>query len=528
MQIVIPISDADVHPLTAVDGRPIVEHVTGMFPGETDFIFICSRAQLEEAGFFAGLRRAVPTSRIVAIEPHDLGPVFSTMQAASVIEGDTAVVVCRCDFAANWDFAGFRRMMAQQGFDGAVMAHRGFHPHERGRKRACWIRQANRKMIEIRSQHGFAPNEAPEYATCGAYYFRTGALLKHYLHRAMALGLSTQGEYNVAMPYNLMAQDGLSVYVEEVPHYAEWSTPEGLEQYRRWSEYFARWEDWSPASRVSPGTTLIPISGDAAVFPGSAYSELKALFPVAGAPMIERTLGTLPLSTQTMALCRTEDLKTTPLSRVVRAARAGTRTIALNQKMRRHACLCLIPDSALDSRSPALVAPSDASSVYDEYEFAAASARADCVVFTFRDHPRANRHPRQYNWIATGAGGEMEGMTLRSEPAGEIREAHGLTGMFWFREAGVMFDAIRHWLDTGRRNANDFSLELILENVMQAGHSVRALEVTHYIPFVTPEDVRTYEYWESFFRKSGRHTYGRQARIEPMFVGSRAGVFAAA
>jgi hypothetical protein len=244
--------------------------------------------------------------------------------------------------------------------------------------------------------------------------------------------------------------------------------------------------------------------------------------------MIERTLRTLPLSTQTMALCRAEDLKTTPLSRVVRAARAGTRTIALNQQMERQACLCLIPDSALDSRSPVLVAPSDASLVYDEYEFAAMSAHADCVMFTFRDHPQANRHPRQYNWITAGAGGEMETIALRSAPQGEIRAGRGLTGMFWFREAGAMFDAIRHWLDTGRRNSNDFSLELILESLIAAGYSVRALDVTHYIPFVTPADVLTYEYWESFFQKSSRHPHGRQARIEPMFAESFAGASAAA
>ena len=528
MQIVIPISDVDVHPLTAVDGRPIVEHVTGMFPGETDFIFICSRAQLEEAGVVSGLRRVAPTSRIVAIEPHALGPVYSTMQAASIIENDTAVIVCRCDFAANWDFAKFRKMVAQQPFDGALMATRGFHPHQCGRKRASWIRQANRRVVEIRDQYGFTSDGAQEYATCGAYYFRTGALLKHYLHRAMALGLSTQGEYNVGMPYNLMAQDGLSVHVEQVAQYAEWGTPEGLEQYGRWSDFFARWVDWTPASPVLAGATLIPISGDAAVFPGGAYSELKPLFPVAGAPMIERTLRTLPPSMQTMALCRGEDLKTTPLSRVVRTARPGMRTISLNQKMERQACICLIPDSAVDSRSPVLVAPSDASLVYDEYEFAATSAHADCVVFTFRDHPPANRHPRQYNWTTAGVGGKMETIALRSVPSGDIREARGLTGMFWFREAGAMFDAIRHWLDTGRRNTNDFSLELILESLIAAGYSVSALDVTHYIPFVTPADVQTYEYWESFFQKSARHPYGRQKRIEPAFAASFVGASAAA
>jgi hypothetical protein len=115
--------------------------------------------------------------------------------------------------------------------------------------------------------------------------------------------------------------------------------------------------------------------------------------------------------------------------------------------------------------------------------------------------------------------GTVEAVALRSEPGGETHSARGLTGMFWFREAGVMFDAIRHWLDTGRRNTNDFSLELILESLMAAGFTVRALDVAHYIPFVTPIDVRTYEYWASYFRKStGNPSYGRQAKVDAVFV----------
>jgi NDP-sugar pyrophosphorylase family protein len=520
MQIVIPMPDADARPLAMVNGRTAIEHVTSMFPGTADFIFVCSRAQLEQADFASGLRRAVPTARIVPIEPHTLGPVYSTLRAAEVIENETPVIVSRCDFVAQCDFTRFRRTAAQQGWDGAVMAHRGFHPQGRRWKCATYLRHANRRLLEVRNGYGSASEEAREYAASGIYYFRTGAILKHYLHRAVALGLSTEGEYRVGLPYNLMVQDGLDVYVHELDYLASWSTPEELEEYSRWSEYFAHWADWRPARAAFHGATLIPMAGSAAVFAGSTYSDTKPLFPVAGVPMIERTLRTIPVSAQTMALCRTEDLKTTPLSGVLRRARPGTRTIALNQNMERHACLCLIPESALNSRSPVLVAPSDASLVYDEYEFAAAGARADCIVFTFPDHPHANRNPHQYGWVSTAADGSVESVTLGVQPSGETRETRGLTGMFWFREAGVMFDAIRHWLDTGRRSTNDFSLERILETLIAGGFSVCALDVTHYIPLVTPADVRRYEYWETYFRKCAWHPYGRQARIEPMPVTS--------
>jgi len=53
MQIVIPMSGfgerfrragyAVPKPLIEIDGKPIVAHVINMFPGESDFIFICNQ-----------------------------------------------------------------------------------------------------------------------------------------------------------------------------------------------------------------------------------------------------------------------------------------------------------------------------------------------------------------------------------------------------------------------------------------------------------------------------------------------------
>ena len=58
MQIVIPMAGSGtrfvragykaIKPLIEVDGRPMIEHVVRMFPGEHDFLFICARPHLEE------------------------------------------------------------------------------------------------------------------------------------------------------------------------------------------------------------------------------------------------------------------------------------------------------------------------------------------------------------------------------------------------------------------------------------------------------------------------------------------------
>ena len=141
MQIIIPMSGFgerfrragyDVpKPLIPVDGKPIIGHVIDLFPGETDFIFICNREHLEEPAYEMAetLRRLCPTGRIVAIEPHRHGPVWAVLQARQYIDPAKPVFINYCDFSCVWDWADFKAFVRETACAGAVPAYRGFHPH---------------------------------------------------------------------------------------------------------------------------------------------------------------------------------------------------------------------------------------------------------------------------------------------------------------------------------------------------------------------------------------------------------------
>jgi bifunctional N-acetylglucosamine-1-phosphate-uridyltransferase/glucosamine-1-phosphate-acetyltransferase GlmU-like protein len=176
------------------------------------------------------------------------------------------------------------------------------------------------------------------------------------------------------------------------------------------------------------------------------------------------------------------------------------------------ACTCLLSETALDSADPLLVAPCDSSMIYDEDIFADfTSTGTDCIAFTFRDHPHANRNPQQYGWVTTGPGNLIQRVSCKAAPAGDVRAAHGITGMFWFREARLMYRAIRQLMAANHRINNEFYLDSALQYLVDQGLRVRALDVKHYICYGTPDDVRTFEYWDAYFRKNARHPWGKEA-----------------
>ena len=119
MQIVIPMSGFgerfrkagyDVpKPLIKVDGKPIIQHVVEMFPGENDIVFICNKDHLQESeyGMRETLDSIVPSGRIISIDPHKLGPVHAVLQAIEKLDPEKETLVNYADFTCDWNYRYF-------------------------------------------------------------------------------------------------------------------------------------------------------------------------------------------------------------------------------------------------------------------------------------------------------------------------------------------------------------------------------------------------------------------------------------
>ena len=113
MQIVIPMSGFGERfrkagydipkPLIEVQDKPIIAHVIDMFPGETDFHFICNREHLENPDYKMRdiLSQHCPSGKIYSIEPHKSGPVFAVQKIKKHLRLDKPVVVNYCDFKTH-------------------------------------------------------------------------------------------------------------------------------------------------------------------------------------------------------------------------------------------------------------------------------------------------------------------------------------------------------------------------------------------------------------------------------------------
>ena len=249
MKIIIPMSglgqrfsDAgykDIKPLIRVHGKPIIEWVVNMFPGNHDFIFICRAEHLANTTLHKELERIKPGSQIVSIEGHKLGPVYAVSKVFDLINDDEEVITNYCDFFQDWDFADFANRVKETKVAGAIPCYTGFHPHllhAENLYASCKVDDYMR-LLEIREKFSFEADKTKTYHSGGTYYFSKGAMVKKYFQQLMDEKLDLNGEFYISLVYNLLVRDGLDVLVyDKVPHFCQWGTPRDLKEYETWMD----------------------------------------------------------------------------------------------------------------------------------------------------------------------------------------------------------------------------------------------------------------------------------------------------
>jgi NDP-sugar pyrophosphorylase family protein len=519
MKIVIPMSgvgrrfqDAgyrDPKPLIKVDGKPIIEHVVGMFPGETDFIFICSEAHLQDTPMRSILERLAPRGRIVPIAPHKKGPVHAVLQAVDLIADDEPVVVNYCDFSVEWDWPTVAAELRDNGCDGAVPAYRGFHPHCLGSTNYAYMRDLKGWMLEIQEKKPFTSERMKEYASSGTYYFKKGSTIKRYFAELSAdPAQALNGEYYVSLVYNLLVRDGLKVFIPEIPVMLQWGTPQDLEEYQSWSDYFFKESAFQP-QRAFEGQILVPMAGAGSRFTAEGYALVKPLIPVSGEPMICKAAGSLPKMPEAVFVCRDEHLRSHPLEAVLRERfGALTRTVSVDHLTEGQACTCLLAKDLLDPAAPLMIGACDNGMVWDEEAFARliADPAVDCVVWTFRGHPGARRNPKAYGWVRVDAQGAVTEVSVKQAISDRPELDPGVVGSFWFREARFFTEAAEELIRQGRRVNGEFYADSVINVLLEQGRRARIFDVGRYLCWGTPDDLRTWEYWEGHFQRCPRPT----------------------
>ncbi len=256
MQVIIPMTGygsrfvaagyKDLKPLIDVQGRRILEWIVkGMYSPEEEFVFVCRQEHLDRYSWLGNyLKSLAPRAQIFPIKDWiKLGPVYDVLQASEYIVDDEPCIINYCDFYMEWDWKQFKHDVWYRQCDGCIPCYSGFHPNLLPKKNvyASCLTNDQEELVEIREKFSFDPDKTKSKHSPGVYYFRNGGILKKYCQKLVDAKIMVNGEFYASLPFNLMVQDGLKVWVPvNVKYFCQWGTPEDLEEYLFWTNHCRR------------------------------------------------------------------------------------------------------------------------------------------------------------------------------------------------------------------------------------------------------------------------------------------------
>ena len=315
--------------------------------------------------------------------------------------------------------------------------------------------------------------------------------------------ISCKDEYYVSLVYNLMIKDGLYNTVYEVPNMLQWGTPLDVKMYQQWSNYYADNMNGIKPLKIKGCTTVIPMAGAGSRFSKEGYGVPKPFLEVNGGYMINQALRCLPETDNKIFACLRSHMSMLPLEDF-------ENVVWIDEVTEGQACTTELLVDKVNEGDSILLSACDNGALYDSDKFAdlIENVENDIVVWSYRNNYTAHHNPNMYSWLDVDDDGNVNKVNVKKFPYGSNPvDEYAIVGTMFFRNKEVYKKSLERLYETNERVNGEFYVDTLLNTAIELGYKVKNFEIDHYICWGTPNDLKTYRYWQKFFNSVDWHPY---------------------
>tara|TARA_R110000824_G_scaffold398202_2_gene602006 strand:+ start:1404 stop:2894 length:1491 start_codon:yes stop_codon:yes gene_type:complete len=476
--------------LIDIDGKPMIQHVVDQFPEITDILFICKEEDLQDPKTCDKLNSM--GGKVVKIKQNSSGPVDTVLQASEHISDDKEIIVSYCDHGMVWDCDSFLEEARSGDFEGAMTCYRDFHPHMLGTNNLyTFCLQENNKLLEVQDKEPFTEDRKSQFVSSDVFYFKTGRVLKKYFEEA-----DQDSSMNgfIAHVYNLLVKNNLSVCIHEVDKMLLWATPEDLETYKRWSNYFNK--DSSDKTPEQDFTVIIPMCGKGSRFVKEGYELPKPLLPIGDSPMFAGVVECLPKHENNVFICSKEH----NADELIRSYYPKAKIKSIDFVTEGFAESCELGINLMDEDDPIMISPCDNGVSYDEDTFLrmVADEDNDVIFWVTKGSQATKANPAMYTWVSVDDDNCIRDMVYKQKPDSDLGTTPVSIGIMYFRKAKYLLEGLRKNRDQNIRPTGELCMDSVAHQLAKGNYKVKVFEVDHYACWGTPDDYESYNFWREY------------------------------
>ena len=236
-------------------------------------------------------------------------------------------------------------------------------------------------------------------------------------------------------------------------------------------------------------------------FKDAGYEQSKPVIPVNGLPMVVQATKALPKSEDPIFVCRNFHLEE-GVDKIIKAYYTQATFVPVDRLTEGQASTCLLAKDSINTDESLMIGACDNAMIWNKKAFEDVCRESDCVVWTFRNCISVVEKPEQYGWMKVDDSGCVTGTSIKVPISNTPKQDHAVVGSFWFKKGSDFVDAAEEMIARNDRINGEFYVDKCIDYMLEAGKTVRVFEVDYYIGWGTPDDLKTWEYWRSFFKEN--------------------------
>jgi len=485
--------------LIELNGKKVIEHIINLYPKDCEFIFILNEVHEKMHNVSKFLDTLCDNKNVIIIDSHKKGPVYTISCVYDLIKDDEPVIINYCDFSMYWDYQDFENFVNDTQCDGSVVCYTGFHPHMLGGDNYAFCKtDPDNRVLDIREKQPFTDNKMSEYASTGTYYFKKGKFIKKYFDELIGQNINLSGEYYVSLVYNLLIKDNFFVNVYEVPYMLQWGTPLDLNMYLKWSHYYEKALLGQKNSKIENCTTLIPMAGFGSRFSKEGFDVPKPFIEVNNDSMVNQSIKCLPKTDKVLFGCLKEHKNFSITGDVIWFDEVPPGQACTTEKM-----LECVEDESI------LISACDNGVFYDSAKFLSLieDLNNDIIVWSYKDNYASFYNPDMYSWLEVDKEQNITNVNVKKFKGNDPLNEYAIVGTMFFRNKEIYLKSLYQMYNKNKKVNNEFYIDTLLNESIKLGYKVKNFEIDNYICWGTPNDLKTYQYWQKFFSNVDWHPY---------------------
>lgn len=250
-------------------------------------------------------------------------------------------------------------------------------------------------------------------------------------------------------------------------------------------------------------TNLVLLAGRGKRFADAGYRQPKPLIEVDGEPMVIASTRHLPPADKLVFVVSGDYVRDHDIENTLKKYYPEATIVIQTSPLQGQAHSALEAESVIDPHSELTIASCDAGLVYNvkKWEAAIQEPGVDALIWSFSNYPPQEVNPTAFGWIDIDENNFVKKVQYKVPLSDKPLKDHAVVAWFTYKTAKLCFDNIKDMIATNAKTGPEFSLDECTNVLIKNGFKVKIFEVAVFKSWGTPIELKTYEYWQKYFKR---------------------------